>query len=115
MTNDNIKYINKNSKERMVRELLEKKEDDYGHFPNNCYVVAKFIQGVLEIINKRELTVPVTLIPQLMIVLKLTRTINDGTKKNLYKTDTHSDIDGYNSLLKEMMRVADQKDKNEKQ
>ena len=39
-----------------------------------------------------------------MIVLKLTRTINDGTKKNLYKTDTHSDIDGYNSLLKEMMR-----------
>jgi len=71
MTNDNIKYINKNSKERMVRELLEKKEDDYGHFPNNCYVVAKFIQGVLEIINKRELTVPVTLIPQLMIVLKL--------------------------------------------
>ena len=54
MTNDNIKYINKSSKERMVRELLEKKEDDYGHFPNNCYVVAKFIQGVLEIINKRD-------------------------------------------------------------
>ena len=49
-----------------------------------------------------------------MIVLKLTRTINDGTKKNLYKGDTHSDIDGYNSFLKEMIRIADQEDKNGK-
>ena len=115
MSNDNIKYINKSSKERMVRELLEKKGEDYGNFSNNAYVVAKFIQGVLEVVNKQHLTVPVTLIPQLMIVLKLTRTINDGTKKNLYKIDTHSDIDGYNSLLKEMMKVQDHGDKNEKQ
>ena len=114
MSNDNIKYINPNSKEKIIKKLLDKKEDDYGHFPNNCYVVAKFIQGVLEIINKRELTVPVTLIPQLMIVLKLTRTIDDGTKKNLYKTDTHLDIEGYNSLLKEMMKVQDQEDQNDK-
>ena len=76
-------------------------------------MVAKFIKGVLDIVNKREIVVPDTLIPQLMIVLKLTRTINDGTKKNLYKADTHSDIDGYNHLLKEMMRVEERKDKNE--
>jgi len=113
MTNDNIKYFNKDNKEKIVEQLLKKKEDDYGHFPNNCYVVAKFIKGVLDIVNKREIVVPDTLIPQLMIVLKLTRTINDGTKKNLYKTDTHSDIDGYNHLLKEMMKTEDMKDKNE--
>ena len=40
MTNDNIKYINKSSKERMVRELLEKRGEDYGNFSNNAYVVA---------------------------------------------------------------------------
>ena len=113
VTNCNVNY-DKGNKEKIVEQLLKKKEDDYGHFPNNCYVVAKFIQGVLEVVNKQHLTVPITLIPQLMIVLKLTRTINDGTKKNLYKNDTHSDIYGYNSLLKEMMRIADQEDKNEK-
>ena len=115
MTNDNIKYINKSYKERMVKEMLEKKGEDYGNFNNNAYVVAKFIQGVLEVVNNQPLPGPAPLIPQLMIVLKLTRTINDGTKKNLYKTDTHSDIDGYNSLLKEMMKVQDQENKNEKQ
>ena len=35
-------------------------------------------------------------------------------KRIFIKNDTHSDIDGYNSLLKEMMRVADQEDKNGK-
>ena len=38
-----------------------------------------------------------------MIVLKLTRTIDDGTGKDIYKLDTHKDIDGYNSLLKDML------------
>ena len=113
MTNDNIKYFNKGDKEKIVEQLLRRNGGGYGHFPNNCYVVAKFIKGVLDIVNKREIVVPDTLIPQLMIVLKLTRTINDGTKKNLYKADTHSDIDGYNYLLKEMMKTEDMKDKNE--
>jgi hypothetical protein len=39
-----------------------------------------------------------------MIVLKLTRTIQDGSKKNIYKEDTHKDIAGYNHLLKLMVQ-----------
>ena len=43
-----------------------------------------------------------------MIVLKLTRTIDDGTKKILFKEDTHSDIGGYNSLLRSMMKFKEE-------
>jgi hypothetical protein len=39
-----------------------------------------------------------------MIVFKLTRTIDDGTKKVLHKEDTHKDISGYNTLLRAMMK-----------
>ena len=45
-----------------------------------------------------------------MIVLKLTRTIDDGSGKDIYKLDTHKDIAGYNDLLKDMLLEMRKKD-----
>jgi hypothetical protein len=61
-------------------------------------------KSVLEAVNKQKLKVPITIVAQLMIVLKLTRTVNDGEKEIMYKEDTHQDISGYNELLKYQMQ-----------
>ena len=45
MTNDNIKYINKSSKERMVRELLEKKGEDYGNLVTTLMWLLNLFKG----------------------------------------------------------------------
>lgn len=99
---DNIEWIDIGKK--MTKEMLKGKQKEYGSFTNNSYIIASFIQSVLEVINKKSIKVPVTIVPQLMIVLKLTRTVDDGTKSDLYKADTHNDISGYNQLLKVMMQ-----------
>ena len=101
MSDDNIKWINIG--EKMTKQMLEQKQKEYGSFDNNSYIIANFIQSVLEVTNGFKIKVPITLVPQLMIVLKLTRTIDDGSGKDIYKLDTHKDIDGYNSLLKDML------------
>ena len=85
-------------------KCLKKKQKEYGSFDNNSYIIANFIQSVLEIVNGYKIKVPITLIPQLMIVLKLTRTIDDDSKQDIYKEDTHKDIAGYNNLLKDMLQ-----------
>jgi hypothetical protein len=101
MNDDNVKWID--ISEKMVKQMLEGKQKEYGDFGNNSYIIANFIQSVLEVVNGYKVKVPITLIPQLMIVLKLTRTIDDGTKKIVFKEDTHKDIAGYNNLLRQMM------------
>lgn len=101
MNDDNVKWIDIG--EKMVKQMLEGKQKEYGSFENNAYVIANFIQSVLEVINNKKIEVPITLVPQLMIVLKLTRTIDDGTKQFVFKEDTHKDIAGYNNLLRQMM------------
>ncbi len=90
--------------------MLEKKQKKNGDFDKNAYIIANFIQSVLEIVNGYKIKVPITLIPQLMIVLKLTRTIDDGSKQDIYKEDTHKDIAGYNDLLKTMLKNMKEKD-----
>ena len=95
---DNIKWIDVGTK--LTKELLRRKQKEYGDFDSNAYIIAKFIKSVLEVVNKKKLKVPITIVPQLMIVLKLTRTVNDGEKEIMYKEDTHQDISGYNELLK---------------
>ena len=102
MSDDNVKWIDIG--EKMVKQMLEKKQKEYGSFDNNSYIIANFIQSVLEIVNGYKIKVPITLIPQLMIILKLTRTIDDGSKQDIYKEDTHKDIAGYNNLLKDMLQ-----------
>ena len=102
MSDDNVKWIDIG--EKMVKQMLEKKQKEYGSFDNNSYIIANFIQSVLEIVNGYKIKVPITLIPQLMIVLKLTRTIDDGSKQDIYKEDTNKDIAGYNNLLKDMLQ-----------
>ena len=104
MSDDNIKYFNSNIGEKMIKQMLEEKGKEYGNFSNNAHVVAGFIKSYLEVINKVHLKVPLELIPALLIVFKLTRTIDDGTKKVLHKEDTHKDISGYNTLLRTMMK-----------
>ena len=104
MSDDNIKYYNSNIGEKMIKQMLEEKGKEYGNFSNNAHVVAGFVKSYLEVINKVQLKVPLELIPALMIVFKLTRTIDDGTKKVLHKEDTHKDISGYNTLLRTMMK-----------
>ena len=108
---DNIQWIDIG--EKLTKQMLKNKQKEYGNFTNNSYVIANFIQSTLEVINKKSIKVPVTIVPQLMIVLKLTRTIDDGSKQDLYKADTHSDINGYNHLLKIMMQEL-KEDKNGK-
>lgn len=105
---DNIKWIDIG--EKMVKQMLEQKQKEYGSFDNNAYIIANFIQSVLEVTNGFKVKVPITLIPQLMIVLKLTRTIDDGSGKDIYKLDTHKDIAGYNDLLKDMLLEMRKKD-----
>ena len=85
---DNIKWIDIG--EKMVKQMLEKKQKEYGSFDNNAYII-----------------------PQLMIVLKLTRTIDDGSGKDIYKLDTHKDISGYNDLLKDMLLKMRSKEDND--
>ena len=92
-------YRNKTSSE--FTEILQK---EYGDFDSNAHIVAQFIKSVLEAVNKQKLKVPITIVAQLMIVLKLTRTVNDGEKEIMYKEDTHQDISGYNELLKYQMQ-----------
>ena len=105
---DNIEWIDIGKK--MTKEMLKGKQKEYGSFTNNSYIIASFIQSVLEVVNKKSIKVPVTLVPQLMIVLKLTRTVDDGTKEELYKEDTFKDISGYSHLLKVMMQeLGDEK------
>ena len=89
MSDDNVKWIDIG--EKMVKQMLEKKQIEYGDFDKNAYIIANFIQSTLEVINGHKIKVPITLVPQLMIILKLTRTIDDGTKKDVYKEDTHKD------------------------
>lgn len=108
---DNIQWIDIG--EKLTKQMLKNKQKEYGNFTNNSYVIANFIQSTLEVINKKSIKVPVTIVPQLMIVLKLTRTIDDGSKQDLYKADTHNDINGYNHLLKIMMQEL-KEDKNGK-
>ena len=105
---DNVQWIDIG--EKMVKQLLEQKQKEYGSFDNNAYIIANFIQSVLEVVNGFKVKVPITLIPQLMIVLKLTRTIDDGSGKDIYKLDTHKDIAGYNDLLKDMLLEMRKKD-----
>ena len=99
---DNIKWIDVGTK--LTKELLRRKQKEYGDFDSNAYIIANFIKSVLEVVNKKKLKVPITIVPQLMIVLKLTRTVNDGEKEIMYKEDTHQDISGYNELLKYQMQ-----------
>tara|TARA_Y100000004_G_scaffold112193_1_gene126029 strand:- start:1523 stop:1852 length:330 start_codon:yes stop_codon:yes gene_type:complete len=108
MNDKNVKWID--ISEKMVKQMLEKKQVEYGSFANNSYVVANYIQSELEMINGFKIKVPIDIVPRLMIVLKLTRTINDGTKKQVYKKDTHADINGYNSLLESMLLEAEKRD-----
>jgi len=108
---DNIKWIDIG--EKMVKQMLEKKEKEYGNFDNNAYIMANFLQSALEIVNGYKVKVPITIIPQLMIVLKLTRTIDDGSGKDIYKLDTHKDISGYNDLLKDMLLKMRSKEDND--
>lgn len=105
---DNVQWIDIG--EKMVKQMLEQKQKEYGSFDNNAYIIANFIQSVLEVVNGFKVKVPITLIPQLMIVLKLTRTIDDGSGKDIYKLDTHKDIAGYNDLLKDMLLEMRKKD-----
>jgi hypothetical protein len=109
MNDDNIKWIDIG--EKMVKQMLEGKQKEYGSFEHNSYIISNFIKSVLEVINKKEIEVPITLVPQLMIVLKLTRTINDGTKEFMYKEDTHKDIAGYNNLLRQMIISSSESEK----
>jgi len=88
----------------MTKNLLKNKQKEYGDFDSNAHIVAQFIKSVLEAVNKQKLKVPITIVAQLMIVLKLTRTVNDGEKEIMYKEDTHQDISGYNELLKYQMQ-----------
>ena len=48
-----------------------------------------------------------------MIVLKLTRTVNDGSQSILHKPDTFTDIKGYCDLLDDMVKQIE-KDENGK-
>ena len=112
MSDDNIRWIDIG--EKLTKDLLKDKQQEYGDFDGNAYIVAQFIKSVLEVINKQKIKVPITIVPQLMIVLKLTRTVQDGSKQDLYKEDTHKDIAGYNHLLKLMMKgLEDSNDKQE--
>ena len=99
---DNVKWIDIG--EKMTKNLLKNKQKEYGDFDSNAHIVAQFIKSVLEAVNKQKLKVPITIVAQLMIVLKLTRTVNDGEKEIMYKEDTHQDISGYNELLKYQMQ-----------
>jgi|TARA_Y100000004_G_C8773342_1_gene351713 hypothetical protein len=99
---DNVKWIDIG--EKMTKNLLKNKQKEYGDFDSNAHIVAQFIKSVLEAVNKQKLKVPITIVAQLMIVLKLTRTVNDGEKEIMYKEDTHLDISGYNELLKYQMQ-----------
>ena len=99
---DNVKWIDIG--EKMTKNLLKNKQKEYGDFDSNAHMVAQFIKSVLEAVNKQKLKVPITIVAQLMIVLKLTRTVNDGEKEIMYKEDTHQDISGYNELLKYQMQ-----------
>jgi hypothetical protein len=108
MSDDNVKWID--ISEKLVKQMLEKKQMEYGDFDKNAYIIANFIQSTLEVINGYKIKVPITLVPQLMIILKLTRTIDDGTKKDIYKEDTHKDIAGYNKLLQNMIQNMKEKD-----
>ena len=105
---DNIKWIDIGTK--LTKELLKRKQKEYGDFDSNAHIVAQFIKSVLEAVNKQKLKVPITIVAQLMIVLKLTRTVNDGEKEIMYKEDTHQDISGYNELLKYQMQQLERND-----
>ena len=94
----------------MTKNLLKNKQKEYGDFDSNAHIVAQFIKSVLEAVNKQKLKVPITIVAQLMIVLKLTRTVNDGEKEIMYKEDTHQDISGYNELLKYQMQQLERND-----
>jgi len=107
MSDENVKWIK--IEDKLVKQMLQRKEKEYGSFNNNSYIVANYIQSELEMINGIKIKVPIDIVPRLMIVLKLTRTINDGTKKQIYKEDTHSDILGYNDLLKTMLIQAEKR------
>jgi hypothetical protein len=101
MKDDNVEWIS--IEEKMVKQLLDEKQKEYGSFDNNAYIISNYIQSELEVVNGFKIKVPTDIIPRLMIVLKLTRTIDDGSGKDLYKLDTHKDIAGYNNLLKDML------------
>ncbi|BAQ88189.1 hypothetical protein [uncultured Mediterranean phage uvMED] len=105
---DNVKWIDIG--EKMTKNLLKNKQKEYGDFDSNAHIVAQFIKSVLEAVNKQKLKVPITIVAQLMIVLKLTRTVNDGEKEIMYKEDTHQDISGYNELLKYQMQQLERND-----
>ena len=107
MKDKNVEWIS--IKDKMVKQMLERKEKEYGSFNNNSYIVANYIQSELEMINGIKIKVPIDIVPRLMIVLKLTRTINDGSKQQVFKEDTHSDILGYNDLLKTMLIEAEKR------
>ena len=77
---DNVKWIDVGTK--LTKELLKKKTKRIWNFDSNAYIIAKFIKSVLEVVNKKKLKVPITIVAQLMIVLKLTRTVNDGESIN---------------------------------
>tara|TARA_R100000005_G_C4898327_1_gene141727 strand:- start:64 stop:387 length:324 start_codon:yes stop_codon:yes gene_type:complete len=101
MKDDNVEWIS--IEEKMVKKLLDEKQKEYGSFDNNSYIISNYIQSELEVVNGFKIKVPTDIVPRLMIVLKLTRTIDDGSGKDLYKLDTHKDIAGYNNLLKDML------------
>ena len=101
MKDDNVEWIS--IEEKMIKQLLDEKQKEYGSFDNNAYIISNYIQSELEVVNGFKIKVPTDIIPRLMIVLKLTRTIDDGSGKDLYKLDTHKDIAGYNNLLKDML------------
>ena len=108
---DNVKWIDIG--EKMTKNLLKNKQKEYGDFDSNAHIVAQFIKSVLEAVNKQKLKVPITIVAQLMIVLKLTRTVNDGSQSILHKPDTFADIKGYCDLLDDMVKQIE-KDENGK-
>ena len=49
---DNIKWIDVGTK--LTKELLKRKQKEYGDFDSNAYIIAKFIKSVLEVVNKKK-------------------------------------------------------------
>ena len=61
MNDDNIKWIDIG--EKLTKELLKRKQQEYGDFDGNSYIVSRFIKSTLEVINKKKIKVPITIVP----------------------------------------------------
>ena len=55
MNDDNIKWIDIG--EKLTKELLKRKQQEYGDFDGNSYIVSRFIKSTLEVINKKKIDI----------------------------------------------------------